>query len=154
VSESSTETIGGRYPVFSRNAALDYKQFPVNGLISFFMDEANTFTDKTVVFNGADITALYNNYNDENGITQYDYIYEREFRNLVSDFLYDGKIKLFKSPTEGNILVRLMGVDMSPMQEASRIVYSFSSTASEIAESTVDNYKKYNLLVLEKVKEV
>ena len=52
------------------------------------------------------------------------------------------------------MLVRLMDVSMSPIQEISRIVYSFSSNANELADSTVDNYKKYNLLVLEKVKEV
>ena len=154
VSDSLTETLGGKYPVFSRNAALDYKQFPVNGLISFYMDDVNTFTEKKIVYNGTDIAALYENYNLENEIGHYDYIYEREFRKLVSDFLHDGKPKLFKSTTEGNIIVRLMNIDMTPMQEASRIVYSFSSTANEIAEDNVDNYKKYNLLILEKVKEV
>lgn len=153
-SDSLTETIGGRYPVFSRNAALDYKQFPVEGLITFYMDDENTFTEKKIVYNGTDIATLYENYNLENEITHYDYIYEREFRKMVSDFLYDGKPKLFKSTTEGNIIVRLMNIDMSPKQEIGRVVYSFSSTASEIAEDNIDNYKKYNLLVLEKVKEV
>ena len=28
------------------SAALDYKKFPVNGLISFYMDDVNTFTEK------------------------------------------------------------------------------------------------------------
>lgn len=151
VAESHTDTIGGKYSIFSRNAALDYKTFPVNGLISFYMDENNTFTNKRIVYNGSEIANLYENYNINNGILQYDYIYEREFRKLVSDFLYDGKPKLFKSTTEGNIIVRITDVSMSPQQSVGRIVYSFSANAYEIADDTVDNYKKYNLLVLPEI---
>ena len=151
MSESKTDTIGGRYPIFSRNAALDYKTFPINGMITFYMDENNTFTDKKIVYNGTSIAELYQNYNDANEITQYDYIYEREFRNLVSDFLYDGKPKLFKSPTEGNILVRIMDVNMSPQQSIGRLIYSFSSNGYELAASNIDNYKKYNFITLAEV---
>ena len=146
--ENHIDTIGGKYAIFSRNAAADYKVFPVNGLISFYMDENNTFTNKKIVYNGNDIVELYQNYNEANKIVQYDYIYEREFRNLVSNFLYDGKPKLFKSPTEGNILVRITDVSMSPQQGLNRIIYSFSAQAFEIAENTIDNYKKYNLIIL------
>ena len=151
VADSYTDTIGGKYPVFSRNTATDYKVFPVNGTISFFMDEKNTFTNKKLVYNGTDIINLYNNYNEKNDISQYDYIYEREFRNLVSDFLHNGKPKLFKSPTEGNIIIRLMDVGMSPKQELSRIIYSFSSTAYELADNTINNYKKYKILDFPKI---
>jgi len=151
IMDSHIDTIGGKYPVFSRNASTDYKIFPVNGLITFYMDEKNTFTNKKIIYNGNEIAELYKNYNEENDITQYDYIYEREFRNLVSDFLYDGKPKLFKSPTEGNILVRISDVSMSPHQELNRIIYNFDSQAYEIADSTIDNYKKYNLLDLPEI---
>lgn len=151
MSDSFVDTIGGKYPIFSRNTATDYKTFPVNGTISFFMDEKNTFTNKKLVYNGTDIVNLYNNYNEENDIYQYDYIYEREFRNLVSDFLHDGKPKLFKSPTEGNIIIRLMEVGMSPKQELSRIIYSFSANAYELADNTVNNYKKYKILDFPKI---
>ena len=115
------------------------------------MDDNNTFTDKKIVYNGDEIASLYENYNLNNGISQYDYIYEREFRKLVSDFLYDGKPKLFKSTTEGNIIVRITDVSMAPQQGVGRIIYSFSSNAYEIADDTVDNYKKYNLLVLPEI---
>ena len=151
VMDSHIDTIGGKYPVFSRNAAVDYKVFPINGLISFYMDENNTFTNKKIIYNGNEVAELYKNYNEENDITQYDYIYEREFRNLVSDFLYDGKPKLFKSPTEGNILIRITDVSMAPEQGLNRIIYSFSAQAYEIADNTIDNYKKYNLLILPEI---
>jgi hypothetical protein len=43
------------------------------------------------------------------GITEYnDYIYEREFRKKVYDFLYKHNVKLFRSTTEGNILIKLI----------------------------------------------
>ena len=151
VLESHIDTIGGKYSVFSRNAAADYKVFPVNGLISFYMDENNTFTNKKIVYNGSEIADLYENYNINNDISQYDYIYEREFRKLVSDFLYDGKPKLFKSTTEGNIIIRITDVSMAPQQGVGRIIYSFSATAYEIADDNVDNYKKYNFLILPEI---
>jgi hypothetical protein len=115
------------------------------------MDEKNTFTNKKIIYNGNEIAELYQQYNEANEISQYDYVYEREFRNLVSDFLYDGKPKLFKSPTEGNILIRITDVSMSPQQGLNRIIYSFSAQAYEIADNTIDNYKKYNLLILPEI---
>jgi hypothetical protein len=43
---------------------------------------------------------LYDNYNKNNNINEYqDYIYEREFRQKVYDFLYSNDVKLFKSTT-------------------------------------------------------
>ena len=39
---------------------------------------------------------------------------ERQFKLEVLDWLTNGKPKLFKSPTEGNYLVRLMNVNLSP----------------------------------------
>ena len=149
--ESHTDTIGGKYTIFSRNAATDYKTFPINGLISFWMDENNTFTTKADVYGNADVASMYSTYNAANNIVQYDFNYEREFRQKVSDFLHDGEIKIFKSPTEGNVLVRLSDISMTPNQSLDRMIYSFSANAYEIAENSVDNYKKYKFLVLKEV---
>lgn len=148
VSESRTDTIGGMYPFITRNGNPNYKTFPVNGLISFAMDDMNTFMKKKEVYNdetsdGA-IVSFYNKYNETNNITQYDYFYERFFREKVLKFLYDGKPKLFKSTTEGNIIIRLMDINTAPKQELSRMIYSFSSTGYEVAEPTLSNYLKYN----------
>jgi hypothetical protein len=43
-------------------------------------------------------------------ITDENIAYERRFKLTVLDWLSDGEIKLFKSPMEGNYLVRLMNV--------------------------------------------
>jgi len=153
ISDAHLDTLGGKYAVFSRNAVMDYRSFPIEGLISFWMDEQNTFTDKKVIYGNDDIIELYDNYNEEHEIRQYDYIYEREFRQMVSDFLHDGKPKLFKSTTEGNIIIRITDVSLSPDDSLGRLISSFSGTAYELDDNTVDNYKKYNLLTVGEIEE-
>ena len=141
--DSSIDPIGGTYPTITRNGNTYYRTFPINGLISFNMDDNKLFCDKKDIYNYADIVDLYNTYNKTNNISHYDYTYERDFRNKVLEFLQDGEIKLFKSPTEGNIIVRLTDVNCVPNQTLSRMVYNFSATAREMADNTIENYLKY-----------
>ena len=42
------------------------------------------------------------------------FLIERIFREKVEEFLNDGEPKLFKSPSEGNIIVSLMNVSLTP----------------------------------------
>ena len=37
--ESKQETIGSKYPFFFRNGTVQYHEFPLNGLISYKMDD-------------------------------------------------------------------------------------------------------------------
>lgn len=143
--DSKTETIGSKYPYISRNAIVNYKTFPINALITYWMDEYNTFLSngKKDIYNYDNIVELYDNYAEEHNRYQYDYTYEKDFRELVLKFLEDGKPKLFKSPTEGNIIVRLMNVSCSPNQSLDRMIYSVSMNADEIADNTMENYLKY-----------
>lgn len=150
VNEGKIDTIGGVYPFITRNGNPNYRTFPINGLISFNMDEMNTFSTKKEIYGDETvdnkIIGYYNTYNHKNNIIQYDYIYERFFREKVLKFLYDGKPKLFKSTTEGNIIVRLMDINTSPQQNLGRMIYSFSSTGHEVAEASMENYLKYNFV--------
>lgn len=143
VADSRFDPIGSRYTNIQRNANTYYRTFPINGLISFNMDENLLFCNKLVVYNYEDVVELYNKYNNDNNITQYDYIYERDFREKVLEFLQDGEFKLFKSPTEGNIIVRLMDVNCTPNQTLSRMIYSFTSNAYEMDKPSMENYLKY-----------
>ena len=138
-SDAKVNTLGGKYPFITRNGNMNYKTFPVNGLITFNMDEDNLFASLNDIYNYSEVAKLYQK--DFRGM--YDYTREREFRNKVLDFLQDGKPKLFKSPTEGNVIVRLMDVNTTPNQSLGRLVYSFTSTANEIAEASMKNYLKY-----------
>ena len=89
----------------------------------------------------------YDNLALSNGlINDYDdYNYEKIFRDLIIEFLTDGKPKLFRSATEGNILVRLMNVSFTPNQTVGRLFYNFSATAYEIDDFNLSNCIKYNI---------
>ena len=143
--ESKVDTLGGKYPIIRRNGDVSYRTFPITGTISYHMDEGEELVKREGLY-GPAITKMYHDYNVENEITPlYDYVYERDFREKVMQFLQSPSVKLFKSMTEGNIVVRLMDVSFTPNDTLDRLVYSFSATAYEIAESTVANYDKYNI---------
>ena len=152
VAEGQQETIGSKYPYLNRNNKVYYHNFGLSGLISFNMDEQNTFLKegKKSIYKYDDVVNLYNNYNINNCITQYDYTFERDFRNKVYEFLYAGKPFVFKSPTEGNLIVRLKDVGCTPNQSLSRLVYSFNANVLEIDDNTLNNYKKYGLFEFNK----
>lgn len=149
-SETKTDTIGGKYPFITRNGNMKYRTFPINGLISFNMDENNLFiTDKEIYCDSAtkkpytNVINSYSNWRKEQESQVYDFKREFDFREKVLAFLQDGKPKLFKSATEGNIIVRLMSVATQPNQTVNRMIASFTSTAYEVAEANLENYLKY-----------
>lgn len=142
--ESKTDTLGSKYPVIRRNGNVGYRQFPISGLITAFCDEEGIFINRENTF-GSAIT-YYDNYNDVNEINEYqDFIYEREFREKVMDFLHANTIKLFRSTTEGNILVKLMDISFTPNQTLGRMLYTFNATAYEIDNCSLANFEKYGI---------
>lgn len=85
-------------------------------------------------------------FNRVRGINEnYDYTYERLFKDKIMEYLENGEVFLFRSPTEGNMLIRLMDVSLTPVQTLGRMLWSFSATAYEIDECSLDNINKYNL---------
>lgn len=126
LSEAKVDTIGGIYPYISRNGNTKYRTLPIGGIISFNMDDQGTFIPSNKIGN------------------QYDRKKEFDFREEVIEFLQDGKPKLYKSATEGNIIIRLMNVSTIPNQSLGRLISTFSATGYEIAENSMDNYLKYN----------
>ena len=71
---------------------------------------------------------------------------ERKYREKVMDWLTDGKPKLFRSATEGNMIVVLTNVSFTPFDKSERMVYSFSATATEVAEYNLENLLLYGLV--------
>ena len=147
VAESVVDTIGSKYPFIRRNGAVNYRTFSLSGTISYFMDiDWNTFHGSKQELYGETLK-FYENYNSENNINLYnDIIYEKHFRKKVIDFLESRSIKLLRSTTEGNILVKLSNVNLTPNQTLGRRIYSFNCTAYEINQCNVKNYNKYNIL--------
>ena len=163
ISESKTDTIGSQYPYIRRNGNMYYRSFPITGTITEFMDDADLFTNSQQLFyNNFDKYQIYRGYNvyqtDQetgeeklldtylNHVNQYDYTYERKFREKVEEFLYNSKPKLYKSTQEGNIFIKLMQVSLTPKNELGRLIYSFSATAYEIGEPSLENFNKYNII--------
>ena len=155
IKESRVETLGSKYPYITRNGNVRYREFPLSGTITHFMDTTEEFAPRGELFvddEFADVegyhsnSMLYEAMYRENGLNAYNNdILEREFREKVVEFLQDGKPKLFKSPTEGTIMVRIMDVNLTPNQQLGRLVYDFSCTVIEIDEVNLNNCEKYKI---------
>nr|DAH09433.1 MAG TPA: hypothetical protein [Caudoviricetes sp.] len=127
--------MGSTYPTIVYNGHAYYAEFPLSALVSAYMDEENLFMEK-------DFEILSTNPTTETVQI------ERKFRHKVETFLNDKQYKLFKTPTEAdkNIIVALTGATLSPQQSLNRMIYSFSTTAYEVAENTLSNLKDLGIL--------
>ena len=149
ISESKTDTIGSRYPYIRRNGNMYYRSFPCTGLITGYMDSADLFTNENQLYDNH--PSYYKQFRGQTDqwqtyVNQYDYTYERKFREKVEQFLYNVKPKLYKSMQEGNILVKLMDISLTPKQQLGRLVYTFSATAYQIDQPIISNLNSYGLI--------
>lgn len=149
VVESKTNTLGSKHPFIVRNGDVDYKEFTISGLISYLSDKENLFK------NDYDL----NNYHRKNTPANDEFLdylstdlvskniaKERLFKLDVLEWLNDGKPKLFRSPTEGNYIVRLMNVTMSPTDTLGRMLHTFNCSAYEIDDCNYENLHKHGLI--------
>ena len=60
--------------------------------------------------------------------------WERKFREEAIEWLNDGEPKLYRSMTEGNIIVMIDGVSLTPNPQLGRRVWNFSATLYEIGD--------------------
>ncbi|MBS7257324.1 MAG: hypothetical protein KIG63_02620 [Methanobrevibacter sp.] len=125
IKEAKIETIGSQYPFFVRNGDIKYREFSLSGLICQNMDATNSLK-----------------------IGEYEnrHIQERMFRDSLHELLLDGRPKLFKSETEGLILVYLSNVSLTPSNVLGRMLYDFSMTATEIGRVDVDNLSEAEII--------
>lgn len=151
VAESITETLGSKYPFIRRNGNVEYKTFGLSGLISSFCDRQNLFTSPEELY--GEYSDLYSS-SEEVKNNYSNILYEKDFREKVIEFLYANNVKLFRSPTEGNILIKLTNISLTPELVLGRMLYSFSATAHEIADISIDNYIKYNILKLGSIQSI
>ena len=71
---------------------------------------------------------------------------ERIFKTEVLSWLNNGGIKLYRSPTEGNFIVRLMNVTTSPTDSLGRLLHTFNCVAYEMAESTYESLTSFGII--------
>lgn len=160
------DTLGSKYPHISRNGNVYYAEFPFSAIITFNSDEDSYFLknlhESQSLINeysrqGKEIISkqtVYGNTSFNTNLT-YDNIYkEKIFRNEVERFLNNGENKLFRSATEGNLIVSLLDISFTPNQQLGRMIYEVSGTMCEIAEYNIDNLKKYNIFNMGKYSQV
>ena len=121
-----------------------YRSFSLSGTIAYEMDLEHQFATRSSIY--GEWINVYGTYFVNRYINQQnDRLTQREFRELVMNFLYSDQPKLFRSTPEGNILVRLTDVNLTPNQQLGRMIYDFSCTATEIGECSIENYKLYQI---------
>lgn len=138
--DTKKNTLGSQFPFFFRNGNVAYKEFPISGLISYLADDNEQFMTRT------DDLQMPIDWENTTDILDDNLLYERTFKLKVLDWLNDGNIKLFRSPGEGNYLVRLMNSSLTPNDSLSRMIHTFTCTADEIAECTTANLVRYGFL--------
>lgn len=136
IQETKQDTIGGTYPIFFRNSRLKYKEFQISGLVSLLMDE---ITDNGVRTSTNANDDVLNNF--ATNLTGQNIYNERKFKLEVLEWLTNGELKLFRSPTEGNYIIRLMNVSMSPEDTLGRMLHTFNATAYEAQELNLENLR-------------
>ena len=131
IKEQETETIGSKYPFIFRNGNVDYHRFPISGLISYLGDENQQFMKKKEL-------GIENSTTD---LISENILAERLFKTEVLKWLSNGEPKLFRSPGEGNFVVRLLKVSLSPNDTVGRMLHSFSCQATEISNNSYESLK-------------
>ena len=149
VLETKLETIGGKYPIIVRNGNVDYKEINIGGLVSYLSDEEGLFFLKLGVDEShrQDTESTKNDPPHSSTATSDENIFkERLFREAVLKWLTNGQPKYYRSNTEGNHIVRLLNVSLSPNDTLGRMIYSFSANVYEVAEDTRENLIKNGIV--------
>lgn len=156
IPESLTTTLGSKYPFYKRSGITHYRQFTLNGIISYVADEAEEFITKEQLYGmGEEPSWVLQNIQamgyiaNEEKFTTNDYdnqIYEKKFREAAIEFLHSDGAMLLQDPREGNMIVRLTNIQLTPNPQLGGRIYSFSAQATEIADCTLENMRTLGIL--------
>lgn len=152
--ESKLDTIGGRYPFIFRNGNVHYKEFSISGLISMLSDPNEKFLkgiQSTNDFPNRIGTPSMDNppTSLDTMVTANNMYRERTFKMEVLEWLNNGKPKIFRSSAEGNFVVRLMNVSLTPNDTVGRMLHTFQATAYEVSDFNLSNLEKLELIKIE-----
>lgn len=160
---SKLDTLGDRLPHLVENGNAYYAEFPLSGLISIHMDEYETFftlqddglyyrdelavpADKLNIGEIARDTFTETELYIDTNLSNNNIYLERTFREKAEEFLNSFNYLLYRSPTEGNIIIGLINVSLTPNTIVNRMIYSFSATAYEVLENTLENLNEYGII--------
>ena len=139
--EQKSDTLTSRYPFFSRNGNVRYKELPISGLLSYLMDPDELFMSRIQLTQYTD-TEL----RPDISLTDKNFYAERRFKMEVLEWLNNGEFKIFRSPVEGNYVVRLMNVSLAPNTQVGRMLHTMSATGYEAMEYKHDKLVSNKLI--------
>lgn len=151
------ETLTGKYPFIVSSSDLDYRTFQFSGKLTYEQDvhrllTSNTYSeaispDTTIPINYVEIK-----YGDESKLNckndlerDNSMVVQRIWRNKILEWMKDGKPKILKSEAEGNILVSISNVQVTPIVTLYGLVAEFTCTMTEIGNIRESTLKKYDL---------
>ena len=145
VLESKVNTLGNKFPFIFRSGNTNYKEFSLSGLLSYLSDNNEYFISNQDL--NLEEMNLEGNVPTTN-LLDYNIAAEKVFKLKVLEWLNNGTPKLFRSATEGNYIVQLTNVSLTPVNELGRMLHNFSATASQIEDFSLSTLKNNKLLVL------
>ena len=167
VLRSKQDTLGDQYPHLVQNGNAYYAEFPITGTISLHMDDDQTFfkwkndgyyyKDELIIPAERLNTGGYRTPTEavatdtyipgiNTALSDNNIFVERKFREKVEEFLNGFDYLLYRSPTEGNIIVGLMNVSLTPNAQLSRMIFDFSATAYEVLEQSIEAMDEYGII--------
>lgn len=148
--ETKVDTIGSQYPFIFRSGHVNYKEFPISGLLSMLTDPNELFIKGVLPPSNHDsrtqTASMGPVFDNPTDLTSDNFYRERQFKMEVLEWLNNGKPKLFRSPGEGNFIVRLMNTSLAPNQTLGRMLHTVSTTAYEVADFNYKNLNKYGFI--------
>ena len=152
------ETIAGRFPYSVRSSELDYYTFPFSGKLTYHQDVHNLLTaesyttaispDPTIPISFVELK-----YGDEMKLNmkndleemQDGMVMQRAWRNKILDWLTDGKLKILKSEAQGNILVEISDVKVTPVESLFGLICDFECQMTQMGVVDEKTLQKYML---------
>jgi hypothetical protein len=161
--ETKVDTIGSQFPFIFRNGSVAYKEFPISGLFSYFSDADNLFMTDDELGLDSELNNITRRGKTPTAqemaeakvrtinLTGYNVSAERNFKLAAMDWLNNGEPKLFRSPGEGNYIIRIINVSLAPEEKINRMLHTFSGTAYEVAECSYENLVDLGIVKVEEI---
>lgn len=152
------QTIGGEYPYFVTSSELNYRQYTFSGTLTSHQDVLGILASKhysTAISPNPTVPVSYVElkYGDESKLNlkndleegQNGMVMQRLWRNKIVKWLNDGKPKILKSEAQGNMLVMLTDIKVTPNETTFGLISDFSCTVTEIGGLDEKALQKYML---------
>lgn len=120
------DNIGGAYAIRNDTIREEFTDSKINGTYTVDINRASTYIEKRKR------DTQKNTYHDLYPMDNW--WWEREFREEVIKWLNDGEPKLYRSMTEGNMIVMFNDISLTPNMQLGRRVWNFSATVYEIGD--------------------